>query len=137
MKKSNNEPRRHHYISQFIIKNFGESRMGINTVNYYDIKRKKVFTVPTEEIFAYNDLYRDEVNNFDDPVTSNIDLIAKWKEIPAPTPTDSTPAKTDTDPKAPKVLPKTGNVTGLAIAGIMIVITTMFGIGYFKLRDIK
>ena len=76
-----NEPHRHHYIPQFIIKNFGIDKMGFVTVNYYDIKRKKFLTMPTEDIFSFYDLYRDEINNADDSAKIEKDFAKYESEI--------------------------------------------------------
>lgn len=77
MNKKRSEPVRHHYIPQFIIKNFAKDEL--NFVNYYDKKRKKILTQPTEEVFKYNNLYRDEVNTPDDPTKIETDF-AKYEQ---------------------------------------------------------
>ena len=53
-----NESHRHHYIPQFILRNF--SIRGDGFVKFYDLKKKTITNKPTEEIFLYNDLYRDD-----------------------------------------------------------------------------
>lgn len=80
-KNVQNESYRHHYIPQFIIRNFATDMMGFWTVRYYDKKRKKFFNMPTEEIFMYNDLYRDEINNPEDPVKIEKDFAKYEGEI--------------------------------------------------------
>lgn len=79
-KSAQNEPYRHHYIPQFIIKNFGSNEMG-SWVKYYDKKRKIFLNLPTQEVFKYNDLYRDEVNNPDDPAKIEKDFAKYEGEI--------------------------------------------------------
>ena len=84
MKKTNPvqaEPYRHHYIPQFIIRNFASNEMGFWTVKYYDKKRKKFLNMPTEEVFMYNDLYRDEINSPQDPVKIERDFAKYEGEI--------------------------------------------------------
>ena len=74
-----NEPKRHHYIPQFIIKNFADNELGF--VNYCDKKSGKIRKMPTEEIFMRRDLYRDEVNNPNDPVKIEKDFAKYEFEI--------------------------------------------------------
>ena len=74
------EPYRHHYIPQFIIRNFASNDMGY-WVKYYDKKRRKFFNLPTEEVFKYNDLYRDEINNPKDPVRIEKDFSRYEGEV--------------------------------------------------------
>ena len=74
-----NEAYRHHYIPQFIIRNFSDNEFGF--VKYYDKKRKKILNMPTEDIFMYNDLYRDEINSPDDPVKIEKDFAKYEAEI--------------------------------------------------------
>lgn len=81
MKDKQNVPHNHHYIPQFIIKNFGVNKMEIHTLNYYDVKRKKALIVRPEEIFAHNDLYWDDINNVEDPVKIEKDFAKYESEI--------------------------------------------------------
>lgn len=77
MNKTNKtEAHRHHYIPQFIIRNFDSNGMGF--VKYYDKKRKQILTIPTEDVFAYFDLYRDEKNLPYDPTKVEKDF-AKYE----------------------------------------------------------
>ena len=55
--------------------------MGFWTVKYYDKKRKKFLNMPTEEVFMYNDLYRDEKNSPQDPVKIERDFAKYEGEI--------------------------------------------------------
>ena len=74
-----NEAYRHHYIPQFIIRNFSDNELGF--VKYYDKKRKKVLNMPTEDVFMYNDLYRDEINSPNDPVKIEKDFAKYEAEV--------------------------------------------------------
>lgn len=73
------ESYKHHYIPQFIIRNF--SPRGDGFVRFYDAKRRAVVNKPTEEIFYYNDLYRDEKNNPSNPTQIEDDLAKYEGEI--------------------------------------------------------
>ena len=74
-----NEPVRHHYIPQFILRNF--SARGDGFVRYYDLKKKEISNKPTEEIFVYNNLYRDERAHPDEPTKIESDLSRYEGEI--------------------------------------------------------
>ena len=74
-----NESHRHHYIPQFILRNF--SPRGDGFVRYYDLKKKVITNKPTEEIFLYNDLYRDEKNHPEQPTKVEDDLARLEGEI--------------------------------------------------------
>ena len=74
-----NESYRHHYIPQFIIRNF--SPRGDGFVRFYSVKNKTIKNLPTEDVFVYNNLYRDEVNNPNDPVKIENDLAKYEGEI--------------------------------------------------------
>lgn len=58
------EPRKHHYIPQFILRNFYNSN---NLVNYWNIETSKLETRNTKKIFMNVDMYRSEQLNIDDP----------------------------------------------------------------------
>ena len=75
----NNESYRHHYIPQFIIRNF--SARGDGFVRFYSIKNRTIKNLPTEDVFVYNNLYRDEVNNPNNPVKIENDLAKYEGEI--------------------------------------------------------
>ena len=72
------EPMRHHYIPQFILRNFAS---GDGTVNYYDKKTKKISNVKTRDVFMSRNLYRDEINNDTDPVKIEKDLAGFESEV--------------------------------------------------------
>ena len=72
------EPIRHHYIPQFILKNFCfEDRKF-----YYFNKRLQTISVAeTRDTFMVKNLYRDEINHPADPVKIEKDLAAYENEI--------------------------------------------------------
>ena len=74
-----NESHKHHYIPQFILRNF--SPRGDGFVRFYDLKKKEITNRPTEEIFLYNDLYRDEKNHPENPTQIEDDLAKLEGEI--------------------------------------------------------
>ena len=59
------EPIRHHYIPQFILRNFAFDDSG--KILYYDKKQNTVSVVDSRDIFMEKNLYRDEINNFGEP----------------------------------------------------------------------
>jgi len=61
---SEQEPRRHHYIPQFILKNFTDEN---GQVNFWDIERCKLEKRNTKSVFMDFDMYRDEVNHSENP----------------------------------------------------------------------
>lgn len=70
------EPIRHHYIPQFILRNFCFDDN--KHLNYYDICKNEVSIKETTEVFMERNLYRDEVNYKDNPVQLENDL-AKYE----------------------------------------------------------
>lgn len=70
------EPIRHHYIPQFILRNFCFDDN--KHLNYYDICKNEVSIKETTEVFMERNLYRDEVNYEDNPVQLENDL-AKYE----------------------------------------------------------
>ena len=62
MKKQ--EPRKHHYIPRFILKNFNDNK---GQVNYWDIKKNKLEKRNIKSVFMNIDMYRDETINEQDP----------------------------------------------------------------------
>ncbi len=62
MKKQ--EPRKHHYIPRFILKNFNDDK---GQVNYWDIKKNKLEKRNIKSVFMNIDMYRDETINEQDP----------------------------------------------------------------------
>lgn len=59
-----NEPRHHHYIPQFILRNFCQENS--RSLFYYDVAEKTTAKKDVKDIFAHRDLYRDEINNPED-----------------------------------------------------------------------
>jgi hypothetical protein len=74
------EPIRHHYIPQFIIKNFCYDD-NKKYVHYYDIKSREVKDKPTTDVFMEKNLYRDEINNPQKPTTIESDFAKFEAEI--------------------------------------------------------
>lgn len=72
-------PVRHHYIPQFILKNFcfDENRH----FNYYDIQNNEFSVQETSNVFMVRNLYRDEVNYQDNPVQLENDLSKYEMEV--------------------------------------------------------
>ena len=74
------EPIRHHYIPQFILRNFAcdEDR---NLVCFCDKESHSVSKRDTRELFMEINLYRDEINNTDKPIQIEHDLAAYEGEM--------------------------------------------------------
>ena len=72
------EPIRHHYIPQFILKNFcfEERRLC-----YFDKQTSCVSIKDTRDVFMARNLYRDEINYAADPVKIEKDLAEYEREI--------------------------------------------------------
>ena len=72
------EPIRHHYIPQFILKNFcfEERRL-----YYFDKQTSRVSIKDTRDVFMARNLYRDEINCEADPVKIEKDLAEYEREI--------------------------------------------------------
>lgn len=70
---------RHHYIPQFILKNFCFDSSG--HVNYFDIESGKISIQHTSEIFMQKNLYRDEINHQDIPTQIESDLAKYESEV--------------------------------------------------------
>ncbi len=64
------EPKRHHYIPQFILKNFCYDEN--NHLLYFDKKSGKISSEDTRDVFMVKNLYRDEINNADNPTKGDI-----------------------------------------------------------------
>ena len=62
---SRNEPRKHHYIPQFILKKFADEN---NKVFYWNINEKTLKKSHIKWIFMNIDMYRDEENHQENPV---------------------------------------------------------------------
>ncbi|MBR3249881.1 MAG: InlB B-repeat-containing protein [Clostridia bacterium] len=114
------------------------------TVKYDDKATEP--TKPTKTGYTFNGWYYINDNNkevkydFDDPVTKNIDLVAKWTPVTnnnGNKSTSNTPTSTKTSDKttANTILPKTGK-TQMILLGIAICVTAIIGIRYFKLKKL-
>ena len=57
---SKQEPRKHHYIPRFILKNFNNEN---GQINYWNIKKDKLEKRNTKSVFMNLDMYRDESLN--------------------------------------------------------------------------
>ena len=74
-----NEPIRHHYIPQFILRNFCFDDNG--NVHYYD-KNNNIYSVEqTRDVFMSKHLYRDEINSPDNPTKLEHDLAVYENEV--------------------------------------------------------
>lgn len=72
------EPIRHHYIPQFILKNFCfEDRR----LHYFDKQTGCISVKDTRDIFMVRNLYRDEINYATDPVKIEKDLADYEREV--------------------------------------------------------
>ena len=72
------EPVKHHYIPQFILRNFcfEDKRL-----LYYDKQTGEISFKETKDVFWERNLYRDEVNYVDDPVKIEKDLARYEQEV--------------------------------------------------------
>lgn len=59
-----NEPKRHHYIPQFILKNFVDDN---DKLFYWDVNKKELIHSFTRYVFMNFHMYRDEINHSDNP----------------------------------------------------------------------
>ena len=74
-----NEPIRHHYIPQFVLRNF--SYDSFNHLNYYDVTSKSIINIDTKEVFMHKNLYRDEINYPNIPTSIETDLSKFESEV--------------------------------------------------------
>ena len=74
-----NEPIRHHYIPQFILKNFCTSNTDI--LWYFDKQSNQLSKKKTRDVFMVENLYRDEINIPDNPTEIEQDLAVYENEI--------------------------------------------------------
>ena len=74
-----NEPIKHHYIPQFIIKNFSDNHDG--WVWYYEKQTDTISLKHSSEIFLFANLYRDEINNPDKPTKIESDFAVFEREV--------------------------------------------------------
>lgn len=75
----NKEPIRHHYIPQFILRNFCFSNNGL--LSYYDKKTKKTSFERPNDVFMVKNLYRDEINSSYEPTKIEKDLALYENEV--------------------------------------------------------
>lgn len=73
------EPIRHHYIPQFILRNFCFNDN--NDLYYYDKESQKTTIRNTRDVFMEKNLYRDEINHSDNPTKVEKDLARFENEI--------------------------------------------------------
>ena len=71
-------PKRHHYIPQFILRNFQDEN---SQVSYWDIEKGKLEKRNTKRIFMNMHMYRDEINHQDDPTSIESTLAVFEQEI--------------------------------------------------------
>lgn len=72
------EPIKHHYIPQFILRNFGDEE---GNVNYFDKASGKIIHCEPRDIFMEKNLYRDEINHRENPTKIEKDLSVFENEI--------------------------------------------------------
>ncbi len=65
------EPIRHHYIPRFILRKFCNEN---GELSYFDVETKTISVKKPEDIFVTNNLYRDTINNPEEPVKIEKDL---------------------------------------------------------------
>ena len=136
------------YTVSFEPKN--DTKIDSQTVEYQDKAVEPTKPTMSGYTFLYW-YYIDDENkevryNFDDPVTKDIELIAKWEEQIVQEDNDitpTTPSNTETEKKAaentPASLPKTGfAISSIVILTVISVISLVyFGNKYKKLKIIK
>lgn len=72
------ESKRHHYIPQFILRNFLDKN---GQLSYWDLEKKKLEKRNPKSIFMNFDMYRDEINHQDDPTLIESSLAVFEREI--------------------------------------------------------
>lgn len=75
---SNQKPKRHHYIPQFILRNFNDEK---SQVNYWNIETKTLEKRNTKSVFMNLHMYRDDSNHPDDPTYIESSLSIFESEI--------------------------------------------------------
>ncbi|MBD5514633.1 MAG: DUF4238 domain-containing protein [Lachnospiraceae bacterium] len=75
----NKEPIKHHYIPQFILRNFCFD--GGNRLYYFNKKTSEICERKTNEIFMVRNLYRDNINNPDEPAKIEKDMARFESEV--------------------------------------------------------
>ena len=74
-----NEPKRHHYIPQFILRNFAYD--DCNKIHYFDLKTKTLMNLKTTDVFMQSNLYRDEINHVNSPTQLEKDFALFEQEV--------------------------------------------------------
>lgn len=72
------EAKRHHYIPQFILRNFLDKN---GQISYWDLEKKKLEKRNSKSIFMNFDMYRDEINHQDNPTVIESSLAVFEREI--------------------------------------------------------
>jgi hypothetical protein len=72
------QPLRHHYIPQFILRNFCFEN---KRLHYYDKQTGCISVKETRDVFMARNLYRDEINYAADPVKIEKDLAEYEREV--------------------------------------------------------
>lgn len=72
------EPKRHHYIPQFILRNFQDEN---SQVTYWNIENSKLEKRNTRSVFMNMNMYRDEINHQDNPTSIESTLAVFEQEI--------------------------------------------------------
>ena len=75
---SKQQPKKHHYIPRFILKNFNNEN---GQVNYWNIEKDKLEKRNTKSVFMNIDMYRDEFLNHEDPTQIESKLSIFEREI--------------------------------------------------------
>lgn len=75
----NKEPIRHHYIPQFILRNFCFNDN--NELYYYNKESQETTIRNTRDVFMEKNLYRDEINHLNNPTQIENDLAKFENEI--------------------------------------------------------
>ncbi len=75
----NKEPVRHHYIPQFILRNFCFNDRG--ELFYFDKKSSQTSIKKTRDVFMARNLYRDEINNPGEPTKIEKDMARFEGEV--------------------------------------------------------
>ena len=112
MKKQ--EPRKHHYIPRFILKNFNDDK---GQVNYWDIKKNKLEKRNIKSVFMNIDMYRDETINEQDPTQIESKFSIFECEIAKLISEDIAP-----DTPLQKNLAKTSKILGIVALSICFII---------------
>lgn len=75
----NKEPVKHHYIPQFILKNFCFDNK--KHLYYFDKKTSEILERKPQELFMVRNLYRDDINNPDEPTKIEKDMARFESEV--------------------------------------------------------